>query len=46
MGANIPEVMKESKDDNLHHTEELYHAYHGYADGRIEIRSEYRQAVP
>jgi 5-methylthioadenosine/S-adenosylhomocysteine deaminase len=37
MGNNIPASMKESCADHMRHTEDLYRAYHGAADGRVEI---------
>ncbi|MDR3174530.1 MAG: amidohydrolase [Treponema sp.] len=44
-GANIPESMKESSDDQIRHTEDLYRAFHGSGNGRIEIWFGIRQVM-
>lgn len=45
MGSAIPESMKESCEDNLRHTEELYRAYHGAGNGRVDIWFGLRQVM-
>ncbi|MDR1949516.1 MAG: amidohydrolase [Spirochaetaceae bacterium] len=44
-GAAIPASMKESPEDHLRHTEELYRAYHGSAGGRVAIWFGLRQVM-
>jgi 5-methylthioadenosine/S-adenosylhomocysteine deaminase len=45
MGAAIPDSMKESAADHIRHTEDLYRAYHGSADGRVSIWCGLRQVM-
>jgi len=45
MGAAIPDGMKESCDDNLRHAEELYRAYQGAGNGRVDIWFGLRQVM-
>ncbi len=45
MGPAITDRMKESRADNIRHTEELYRAYQGSGDGRVDIWFGIRQVM-
>ncbi|MFV0352161.1 MAG: amidohydrolase family protein [Oscillospiraceae bacterium] len=45
MGAAIPDSMKESCEDNLRHTQDLYRVYNGAGDGRVDIWYGLRQVM-
>ena len=45
IGGDIPSEMKESADANIKHTEELYDAYQGKGDGRVDIWFAIRQVM-
>lgn len=44
-GPAITDRMKESCEDNIRHTEELYRAYQGSGDGRVDIWFGIRQVM-
>ena len=44
-GPAITDKMKESCEDNIRHTEELYKAYQGSGDGRVDIWFGIRQVM-
>lgn len=45
MGSAITDCMKESTEDVIRHTEELYRAYQGSGDGRVDIWFGIRQVM-
>ena len=45
MGAGIPDSMKESRAEHMRRTEELYNAWDGKADGRVNIWYGLRQVM-
>lgn len=45
MGGAIPDSMKESLEENIRYTEDLYQKYQGAGDGRIDIWFAIRQVM-